>query len=156
VVWHRPTHLWLKCNTDGASKGNPRISGCGGIFRNASADALLCFAEPLGIKSSYTAELCGLMRNIWFETDSSLVLLASKNPDNVPWELRNRWKNAMLLTRLRNFMVTHIFREGNQVADSLANHALTIPSYTFWHEPPVCIKDSFLKNKLGIPSFRFC
>jgi len=49
-------------------------------------------------------------RNMWFETDSSLVLLATKNPDNVPWEVRNRWKNAMLLIRFRNCMVTHIYR----------------------------------------------
>jgi len=60
VVWHPPRQLWLKCNTDGASKGNPGISGCGGILRNATADAMLCFVEPLGIKSSYLDELCGL------------------------------------------------------------------------------------------------
>jgi len=65
VIWHPPVHSWLKCNIDGASKVNPGESGCGGggIFRNAEADALICFAEPLGIKTSFQTELCGFSGN---------------------------------------------------------------------------------------------
>jgi ribonuclease HI len=66
------------------------FSLCAGVFRNHEADVLCCFAEPLGISSSYFAELCGAMRaielahqrnyiNLWIETDSILVVLAFKN-----------------------------------------------------------------------------
>jgi len=55
---------WTKCNIDGASNGNPGLASCGGVFRDNNADFLGCFAEPLGIKSSYQAELCGAMRAI--------------------------------------------------------------------------------------------
>jgi len=32
VVWHPPPAKWINCNIDAASKGNPDISACGGIF----------------------------------------------------------------------------------------------------------------------------
>jgi hypothetical protein len=51
---------------------------------------------------------------------------------------------------------THIYGEGNQVADSLANHGLSIASITFWNETPFFITDYVNRNKLGMPSFRLC
>lgn len=66
--------------------------------------------------------------NIWFETDSALVVLATKKPDKVPWEVRNRWSNAMAMVRNMNCIVTHIYREGNQVADILVNQAVSLDS----------------------------
>jgi hypothetical protein len=80
ILWHPPLPNWIKCNIDGASKGNPGSSSCGGIFRNNEADFLLCFAEPHGFASSYQAELCGALRaievahqmnrpNLWIESE---------------------------------------------------------------------------------------
>jgi hypothetical protein len=60
------------------------------------------------------------------------------------------------MTRHMNFMVSHIFREGNQVADLLANHGLAISSIIFWNYLPLFAKNCFDKNKLGSPSFRVC
>jgi hypothetical protein len=53
ILWQPPLTNWVKCNIDGAVKGNPGIAGYGGIFRNHAADMLYCFAEPLGIASSF-------------------------------------------------------------------------------------------------------
>lgn len=64
VLWNPPKINWLKCNIDGASNGNPGISACRGIFRNHNSDAILSFSNPLGVCSSYQAELCGFMRAI--------------------------------------------------------------------------------------------
>ncbi|GAU35387.1 hypothetical protein TSUD_160380 [Trifolium subterraneum] len=88
VCWQPPGVNWLKCNIDGASNGNPGLSSCGGIFRNSSSDFVYGFAEPLGVATSFYAELCGAMRaidlafqfhwhNVWLETDSVLVVSAS-------------------------------------------------------------------------------
>ncbi|MCI14308.1 ribonuclease H protein [Trifolium medium] len=63
-MWQPPLNTWIKCNIDGASKGNPGIAGCGGIFRNHAADMLYCFAEPLGFASAYQAELSAAMAAI--------------------------------------------------------------------------------------------
>jgi ribonuclease HI len=94
-------------------------------------------------------------QNLWIESDSTLVINAIKNPGKpVAWQLRNRWNNAMLLFRQMNGVTTHIYREGNQVADSLANHGLSTDSIAFWNETPVFINDFVNRNKLGLPSFR--
>jgi ribonuclease HI len=166
IFWNPPLPNWIKCNIDGASKGNPGLSSRGGIFRNNEADFLLCFAEPLGYTSSYQAELQGALRaievahqmnwnNLWLETDSSLAVLAFKNPDFlVTWSLRNRWHNALIILRQMNFVVSHICREGNQVADSLANYGSTLNSVLFWHNLPLFVKDSFERNKLGFANYR--
>jgi ribonuclease HI len=166
ILWQPPLFNWVKCNIDGASKGNPGCSSCGGIFRNHAADFMLGFAEPIFFASSYLAELQGALRaievahqmnwrNLWLETDSALVLLAFTNPDfHVSWSLRNRWLNALILIRQMNFIVSHVFREGNQVADSLANHCLALNSIMFWNVLPLFIKDSFDKNMYGFANYR--
>jgi ribonuclease HI len=168
VCWQPPLWNCFKCNIDGASRGNPGIAACGGIFRNHDAEFVYGFAEPLGISSSFVAELCGAMRAIeiaynknwrylWIESDLSSVVSAFRNPDNlVVWWLRNRWKNVLFMVSQMNCIITRIYREGNQVADQLANYGLSLSSFVFWNDPPLFIHDSFEKNKLGIPSFRLC
>ncbi|GAU48979.1 hypothetical protein TSUD_245700 [Trifolium subterraneum] len=166
VCWQPPGADWLKCNIDGASNGNPGLSSCGGIFRNSSSDFVYGFAEPLGVATSFYAELCGAMRaidlafqfhwhNVWLETDSVLVVSAFNKPTAlVPWQLRNRWKNAIHKAKSMNVIISHIFRESNQVADLLANHGLNVDTICLWHSIPLFAKDSFEKNKLGVPCFR--
>jgi ribonuclease HI len=167
ILWHPPLLNWVKCNTDGASVGNPGNASCGGVFRDSNADFLLAFAEPLGFASSYFAELCGVMKaieiaynkhwtNIWVETDSTLVVAAFNNPSKlVPWPLRNRWRNVLVMIKSLNFIVSHLCREGNQVADLFANHGLTLSSFTYWNDPPMFSLDCMNKNKLGLPNFRY-
>jgi ribonuclease HI len=163
VLWQPPLDHWVKCNTDGASTSS--TSSCGGIFRNHNADLLYCFAENIGRKSAFKAELCGAMRaielanytnwkNLWLESDSSLVVLAFKSIDLVPWELSNRWKNCLKITSGMNFVVSHVYREGNQCADGLANLGLSIDRFTIWNELPQEISSFFVDNRLGKPSFR--
>jgi hypothetical protein len=53
-----------------------------------------------------------------------------------------------------NLIVSHIFREGNQVADCLANYGLSLSSIKFWQVMPLFIKDTFDKNKLGLANYR--
>jgi ribonuclease HI len=153
----------VKCNTDGASTSSS--SSCGGLFRNSNADFFYGFAENTGIASAFVAELCGAMNaieiaasknwnNLWLETDSTLVVLAFKSSSLVPWVLSNRWHNCLLLTESMNFIVSHIFREGNFCADGLANIGLFLDRLTFWNELPLVIKDNFDADRLGKPFFR--
>lgn len=55
-----------------------------------------------------------------------------------------------------NCIVTHIYRKGNQVASILANQASFLTSINVWQEVPMFIRESYIKNKLGRPNFRFC
>jgi ribonuclease HI len=168
IIWQPPLGNWTKCNTHDASCGNPGNASCGGVFRDDKADFLFAFAEPLGFESSFFAELCGALRaieiafdrnwlNLWLESDSSLVVAAFKNPNKpIAWPLRNRWNNVLLKTSQMNFIVTHVYREGNKVADLVANFGLNVPAFTSWSTAPDFILESLACNKLGIPNFRFC
>ncbi|GAU36890.1 hypothetical protein TSUD_220590 [Trifolium subterraneum] len=163
VIWQPPIAHWVKCNIDGAS--TPSSSACGGVFRNSSVDFLCGFANNIGKTSAFIAELWGAMTaidiaasknwsNLWLETDSNLVVMAFKSPVLVPWTLSNRWHNCICLTKSMNFMVSHVFREGNFCADSLANVGRTLNSLTFWYEIPPFLKGYFEVNRIGKPFFR--
>jgi ribonuclease HI len=164
VLWQPPPLNWLKCNTDGASTSTS--SACGGVFRNHLSEFVVGFAENIGLHFSLIAGLIGVMRaiemanihnwsNLWLETDSSLAVLAFKSACIVPWVIRNRWENCMVMARSMNIIATHIFREGNDSADSLANVGLIISDILYFWDIPTCISYSVYKNKLGMPSFRF-
>jgi ribonuclease HI len=159
---------WFKCNIDGASCGNPGNAACGGVFRNRDADFVYGFAEPLEVTNAFVAEMCGAMRaveiafqnnwhRLWIESDSLLVVSAFNHPDKqVAWSISNRWRNTIYMVKQMNVIVTHIYREGNQVADLFANHGLSIASIVFWFDLPSFARDCFVRNKQGAPCFRIC
>ncbi|GAU12290.1 hypothetical protein TSUD_141980 [Trifolium subterraneum] len=141
---------------------NLMLRGCAIPSMNHEAEFLFCFAEPLVNFSPYHAELCGAMRaieiahqldwkNLWLETDSTIVVSAFKNRSApVAWNLRNKWHNTLVLLSSMNCIVTHIYREGNQVVDLLANHGLGLAYLSHWHVAPLFIKDSLRKNHLEL------
>ncbi|MCI24036.1 ribonuclease H protein [Trifolium medium] len=105
------------------------------------------------------AELCGAMRaielahnrnqtNLWLESDSTLVVQAFSNASLVPWELSNKWLNCTIIARNMNFVVSHVYREGNQCANKLANIGLGLDSFTFWNELSLQISSFFVDNRL--------
>ncbi|KAK2382838.1 hypothetical protein QL285_070351 [Trifolium repens] len=125
VFWQPPPLNWLKCNTDGASTSTS--SACGGVFRNHLSEFVVGFAENIGLHSSLIAELSGVMRaiemanihnwsNLWLEIDSSLAENIGLHASCiVPWVIRNRWENCMVMARSMNIIATYISREGNVV-----------------------------------------
>jgi hypothetical protein len=50
---------------------------------------------------------------LWVETGSNMVTF--KNATMVPWHLRNRWLNCIELTKKISFIISHIYKEGNQM-----------------------------------------
>jgi len=93
--------------------------------------------------------------NLWLESDSSLVVKAFNNLSLVPCQLRNRWKNCLLTLSSMNFLVSHVYREGNQCDDLLGNLGLSSSTLTVWLDMPICIRQIFGKYKLDMPNFRF-
>ncbi|PNX90428.1 ribonuclease H, partial [Trifolium pratense] len=87
VNWSCPPLTWVKCNTNGASRGFPGASACGGIFRDHGGSFLGGFSESLGISNAFQAEVKGVIcaiefaavkgwTNFWLECDSSLTIQA--------------------------------------------------------------------------------
>jgi len=116
VIWSPPFANRIKCNTDRASTSS--TSACGGIFRNNNANFLACFADDLDGGSAFHSEIYAVIRaieiasqrrwrNLWIETDSSLVIMAFNAKSRVPCNLRNMWQNCMLMLPEMNYVVTH-------------------------------------------------
>ncbi|MCI23312.1 heat-shock protein, partial [Trifolium medium] len=74
-------------------------------------------------------------------SDSKVALGDFDEPDIVPWNLRNRWGNCLMLGL--NICHSHIYREGNSCADRLANHGHSLDSFMWWDTAPtVCERSS--------------
>lgn len=54
-----------------------------------------------------------------------------------------------------NFVVSHMYREMNSYANGLANLGLHLYAFVWFPSPSDSICSDFLKNRLGLPSFRF-
>jgi ribonuclease HI len=166
VIWQPPPLCWVKCNSNDASKGNPGPLACGGIFRDNQANDLGCFASNFGICDAFSAELIGAItaieiaqrrgwNHLWLECDSKLVTLTFKSQLAIPWKLRNRWNNCLFLVRNMYFVVSHIYREGNRVADKLANLGFGINDSLWFDSCSMVFRSDLVSNRLDLPNFRF-
>ena len=88
------------------------------------------------------------------EIDSSTVLDYIRTPSLVPWQLRVRWLNCLYRISTMTFKSSHIFREGNRVADALANHGTSLSKQIWWDVPPPFILSYYERDFLGMPNFR--
>jgi len=60
---------------------------------------------------------------------------------------------SMELT-LNYIHVSHIYKEGNKCADTMANLGLTLISHCWFTHPPPSIRADLVTNRLGLPNFR--
>ena len=71
--------------------------------------------------------------NLWVETDSMyLVHLFNSGVGRIAWRFRNRWLRAVKMASDMNITVSHIYWEGNCVADKLASRASTSQNQIWW------------------------
>ncbi|XP_057803244.1 uncharacterized protein LOC131018545 [Salvia miltiorrhiza] len=102
------------------------------LFRDKFSWVRGCFHVKGGIGFAFEAELLAVIsaiqiadhRNwkyLWIESDSTYIvnLLQTRSLD-VPWRFAARWKEVLAILADFNLHVTHIFREGNKMADILA------------------------------------
>ncbi|KAL6565084.1 hypothetical protein OROMI_016534 [Orobanche minor] len=133
VRWSKPQPGWWKLNTDGAARGNPGAAAAGGIIRDHMGKPLIMFSEYLGVRTNNFAELYAIWRGlefcidnhfnkVWVEVDSKIALSLIEHSTTSHWQLQS------IISKIRDFRdsieirFSHIFREGNAVADWLANH----------------------------------
>ncbi|XP_075496425.1 uncharacterized protein LOC142533502 [Primulina tabacum] len=139
VRWLRPPSWCFKINIDGSSRGNPGDSSVGGVVRDSSGKVVLYFSEFIGTGTNVRAELWAVWRGLlicsdlglfplWIETDSqiSLQILHSRR---CCWSLDHIVTRILVLLRGRSVHLSHIFREGNSVADALAEEAYILRRY---------------------------
>ena len=136
------------------------------VLRDHNSLFLGAFAQNLNTNSAFNAEVLGAITaidiateknwtNLWLETDSKHVTLAFKNKEMVPWSLGNRWLNCLDDIKQMNFLISHVYREGNSCADSLANVGLALSLFVWFPSLPDCIRKYYITNRLGMPNRRF-
>lgn len=141
VAWEKPEIGWTKLNFDGSCKSRGK-SSIGGVFRNHKAEFLLGYAESIGRSTSTIAELAALRRglelvlengwtDVWLEGDAkTLVDIIVQRRQVKCAEVQRYVRHInLVIPKLNNCMVTHIYREGNRVADKFAQigHQLVKP-----------------------------
>ena len=126
-----------------------------------------CFAIPLGQVFAFEAELLAASmainfawqngwHRLWLESDSSYVVqLLSSRFEQVPWRIRQVWQRCIYQISKMEFQVSHIFREGNQVADALSKHALGLEVDSWWSNTLSFCSLLVGNDCMGRESFRF-
>jgi ribonuclease HI len=134
--------------TDGGARGNPGPSGVGIYITNSSQEEIWRQCRFLGNKTNNEAEyiafqialeyLLDFLKNnsdkydlILFKLDSKLVV----EQLNRNWQIKEPRLKTLAETIWQSlsslpcsFLITHIPREQNKVADALANEAMDNPS----------------------------
>lgn len=96
-----------------------------------------------------------ILKDLWLESDSILVVLTFSNHTLVPWSIRNRWLNCIGLTKNMLFVVGHIYREDNFCADKLARFASSLNDFCWLNSAPIFIAAELNGNRIGLPNYRF-
>ncbi|XP_070019940.1 uncharacterized protein [Nicotiana sylvestris] len=108
VMWEFPSAGWLKVNTDGASRGNPGRSSIGFCIRNEKGDIVKSVGKEIEETTNTVAEAKAMVEALRFCRSHQF----------------SHVEEMMQLMNGSNYKVTHIHREGNKLADHLANYAL--------------------------------
>lgn len=131
----------MKCNIDGASKGNPGMVGYGGVIRDEKGCIQSIFHFNFGRATNNMAELRALeqcleilkndnLENIiieaYFELIINLVkrICCGSTPEKVSihWRLFQVYQRIHLhLQNMRTLSFTHVRRMTNKLVDILAN-----------------------------------
>ena len=167
VYWLLPPPNFIKINTDGAMRDSSKQASCGGVFRDSRGAIIGAFSSFLGNKTPLEAELYGVIKAIqiafvnnwhcvWLEVDSILtVKMIMNNKIDVPSTIKEEWQHTLQLIQEMDIIISHIFREGNEVADKLANFGfLSRNEFTWFSHPPDFIMSEALRDVYGPVRYR--
>lgn len=135
VLWEMLSEGWIKVNTDGASRGNPGRSSIGYCLKNELGDVIYVCGKEVHETTNTVAESLAILEalrycrlhqpnNIWLETNSIMVRNVIVGNWKPPWAIVMYVEEIKQILEAYNTKMTHIFREGNRLADHLANYAL--------------------------------
>lgn len=130
VLCTNPLDGWFKLQVDRSYKGNPCPCGKCGILRDEFGNFKPAFLEKFKNETNNEAKLQALIsgismcktldiQNIIIETNSELVVGWLKKNHCSAWYLWNFQESLQVELQVISFLINHIFREGNQIADFL-------------------------------------
>ena len=169
VRWEKPQVGWRKLNTDGASKGNPGLAGCGGVVRDENGRWIAGFSRRIGVTSSFEAELWGLREGLIFcsnlnihsilvELDAKAVVDVVLNPNYHNRAVSPILEDCrLLLLQFQQVQLMHCFRQANRCADILARMSIEQDvDFISYNCPPVDIRSCLDEDAVGLFVNRGC
>lgn len=130
VRWLFPPEGWFKVNTDGASKGNSGMVGCGGVLRDDQGRWVSGFDMNIGYCSAFRAELWGILKGVELAWNNGIRRLVVESYSASIISLLNgnkrgsragldKFIDRILDWKSRDRCVTfrHTLREGNSCTD---------------------------------------
>lgn len=135
VLWEFPKEGWNKVNSDGASRGNPGRSTIGFYVRDDRGDIIHAYGQEIQDTTNTKAEAVAILEalrycyvhhlsNIWLGTDSMFLKTVIMENWITLWMMTAHVEEIRRLMVLCHTRISHIFREGNKLAEHLANYAL--------------------------------
>lgn len=100
--WTPPLKNTIKLNFDGASKGNPRNAGFGGIFRNHEGSPLLGYFGNIAWDSNNLAELEGLWKEILLSKKYNLHPLEIEGDSQILINMARQIQNWTHVRKITN------------------------------------------------------
>lgn len=146
VLWECPSPRWVKVNIDGASRGNPGRSSIGFVLRNEEGDVLYARGKEVQEGTNSESEARAMLEALRYcvehdfilielHKDSMLIKNVMTGEWTVPWSVAAYVEEIKELMTQCNVTVDHTLREGNRLADHLANFTLDVgpmEAHCFW------------------------
>ncbi|XP_071921792.1 uncharacterized protein [Coffea arabica] len=169
VRWEVRGSGTLTLNVDGCAKGNPGVSGGGGVLRDATGLPLFAFSAFFGEITSLRAEVRALLTglqlcihrgygNLNLQSDSLVVVGILKRRFQCPWRIRREARQIWQLVD-DSVQISHCYREANTVADVLSRIGVSHPEqhikvYDNFHALPALARGGVraLSNQLDYMS----
>lgn len=168
VKWTPPRQDFYKLNTDGALNHVTKKASAGGLIRDTEGCWVQGFMVNIGPATSFLAELWGLreglrlclslnIQQIEIEMDSAVIVNKLQDQNRANQVLSTLMVDCQrLLQQFRVVHITHIYREGNSVADRLANMGQTSQiGTTILQAPPQEVSLLLSRDKSGHTVARF-
>ena len=169
ISWIPPPEGWVKLNVDGSCDNNLGVITSGGVLRDHLKNWLTGFVLHKGRGNALEAELWGLFegltlawssgyQNVLVETDSLCMvqLLAKDIPVNHPLFSIASGCSALINLDWR-CLISHVYREGNRVADGMARLGYGMePGLQIFEAPPPDIWLIFQDDWKGCALSRAC
>lgn len=125
----------IKINIDGASRGNLGRSSIGFCIRDEGGDVIYACGREIREITNTVAKTMAILEAlryasqhkfnyIWLQTDSMLLNNVIAECWKPPWVIIDHVDEIIRLLERCTSMVSHIFKEGNKLADHLSNYAL--------------------------------
>ncbi|EOY25451.1 Uncharacterized protein TCM_016759 [Theobroma cacao] len=165
IYWRKPFTGEYKLNVDGSSR-NGHLAASGGILRDHTGKLIFGFSENIGLCNSLQAELRALLRglllckerhieNLWIEMDALAVIQLIQHSQKGSHDIRYLLESIRKCLSCISYRISHIFREGNQAADYLANEGHSHQNLCVITEAQGELHGMLKLDRLNLPYVRF-